>query len=88
MLQLPVFVMLADQFTACNQAPLASRLSLPSLSLDLPQKATAEDRLNGREFVKKKREGDEEKKWPSRNVVMLCGHGRSRFFLIWIRNGP
>ena len=67
MLQLPVFVMLADQFTACNQAPLASLRP----SLDLPQKATAEDRLNGREFVKKKREGDEEKKWPSRNVVML-----------------
>ena len=70
MLQLPVFVMLADQFTACNQAPLASRLSLPSLSLDLPQKATAEDRLNGREFVKKKREGDEEKN--GRHAMLLC----------------
>ena len=48
----PVFVMLADQFTACNQA--SSRFPP---SLDLPQKATAaaaQDRLNGREFVKKR----------------------------------
>ena len=60
--------MLADQFTACNQA------SLSPLLLDLPQKATAADRLNGREFVKKKRgeeKGDEEKKWPSRNVDII-----------------
>ena len=55
--------MLADQFTACNQAPLASIPPSP-LSLDLPQKATAaaEDRLNGREFVKKKEKREMEKK--------------------------
>ena len=61
-MELPVFVMLADQFTACNQAPLAS-IPPSLLALDLPQKATAaEDRLNGREFVKKKREKRETEK--------------------------
>ena len=84
MLRPPVFVMLADQFTACNQA--SSRFPP---SLDLPQKATAaaaQDRLNGREFVKKRERGRRrKKKWPSRNVDVML---RSRFFLIWIRNGP
>ena len=61
LLQLPVFVMLADQFTACNQAPLAT-IPPSLLALDLPQKATAEDRLNGREFVKKKEKREMEKK--------------------------
>ena len=62
--------MLADQFTACNQAPLAS-IPPSLLSLDLPQKATAaaEDRLNGREFVKKREEGDGEK---NGRHAMLC----------------
>ena len=66
MLQLPVFVMLADQFTACNQAPLAS-IPPSLLALDLPQKATAEDRLNGREFVKKREEGEK-----NGRHAMLC----------------
>ena len=80
----PVFVMLADQFTACNQAPLA-RFAPLSIS---PKKRPPRIDLMDASLSKKKREGDEEKKWPSRNVdVMLCG-GRSRFFLIWIRNGP
>ena len=59
--------MLADQFTACNQAPLAS-IPRSLLALDLPQKATAaEDRLNGREFVKKREEGQK-----NGRHAMLC----------------
>ena len=66
MLQLPVFVMLADQFTACNQAPLAR---FAPLSISPKKRPPRIDLMDA--SLSKKRERDEEKKWPSRNVVLM-----------------
>ena len=65
MLQLPVFVMLADQFTACNQAPLAS---LP-LSISPKKRPLRIDLMDA--SLSKKREREMKKK-NGRHAMLLC----------------